>query len=202
MDKVEVYVNYELPYNINANGWQLAYTKEYEEGTHVIYDMITIHKYTKQFYVEVWFKGLDFPYQVGFPCWKNEEEGSMFHINTRLDTWGELLGLPRRIYKEDIPEEEYYKTFPRYYPFDIEQDFWYYSRLVNEYAWNDLAINEVDLHADNNADVLGATYLKDALGKRTGDITNLETTDKSSIVAAINELDARAGELEDLNTED
>lgn len=153
MDKVEVYVNYELPYNIKANGWQLAYTKEYEEGTHVIYDMITIHKYTKQFYVEVWFKGLDFPYQVGFPCWKNEEEGSMFHINTRLDTWGELLGLPRRIYKEDIPEEEYYKTFPRYYPFDIEQDFWYYSRLVNEYAWNDLAIDTANI-VDTNDDLV------------------------------------------------
>ena len=64
------------------------------------------------------------------------------------------------------------------------------------------AINEVDLHADNNADVLGAEYSKDITGKKNSDITNLQTTDKSSIVNAINELDARVGETEDLNTDD
>ena len=153
IEKVDVFVNYDLPYNPGANGWKKAYTKEYDVETHVIYDMITIHHYTKQFYVEVWFKGLDYPYQVGFPCWSDEDEDSMFHINTRLDVWGELLGLPRRLYKEDIPEEEYYKTFPRFYPFDIEQDFWYYSRLVNEYAWNDLAIDEADI-LDSNEELV------------------------------------------------
>lgn len=64
------------------------------------------------------------------------------------------------------------------------------------------AINEVDLHADNNEEVLGATYSKDVTGKKNSEITNLETTNKSSIVAAINELDARVGELVDLDTED
>ena len=154
IEKVDVYVKYDFPYNKKANGWKKAYTKEYDVETHVIYDMITIHHYTKQFYVEVWFKGLDYPYQVGFPCWQDEEEGSMFHVNTRLDVWGEPLGLPRRIYKEDIPEEEYYKTFPRFYPFDIEQDFWYYSRLVNEYAWNNLAIDEADIVDTNDETVM------------------------------------------------
>ena len=64
------------------------------------------------------------------------------------------------------------------------------------------AINEVDLHADNNFDTIGAEYTLDAVGKKNSNITNLETNDKSSIVAAINELDARVGEPENLNTED
>lgn len=62
------------------------------------------------------------------------------------------------------------------------------------------AINEVDLHADNNFEVLGAVYTLDQNGAKNSDITNLETTDKSSIVNAINELDARIGETEDLDT--
>lgn len=64
------------------------------------------------------------------------------------------------------------------------------------------AINEVDLHADNNDSAIGATYSKNAEGKKNGEINNLQTTNKNTIVEAINELDARAGELEDLNTEE
>lgn len=63
------------------------------------------------------------------------------------------------------------------------------------------AINEVDLHADNNAEVLGAIYPQDAEGKKTGDIANLNTENKKSIVAAINELDSRVGPLDELETE-
>lgn len=64
------------------------------------------------------------------------------------------------------------------------------------------AVNEVDLHADNNAAVLGATYTVNAAGEKNSNITNLETTNKTSIVAAINELDARVGELDGLDTDD
>ena len=63
------------------------------------------------------------------------------------------------------------------------------------------AINEVDLHADNNAEVLGAEYEVDLTGKKHGEISNLETNTKASIVAAINELDSRVGEVDDLDTE-
>ena len=64
------------------------------------------------------------------------------------------------------------------------------------------AINEVDLHADNNEATIGAIYPKNNKGQKNGDIENLQTTNKGTIVEAINELDARAGELEDLNTDD
>ena len=64
------------------------------------------------------------------------------------------------------------------------------------------AINEVDLHSDNNEAAIGAEYPKNVKGQKSGDITNLTTNNKGTIVEAINELDERAGELEDLDTED
>lgn len=63
------------------------------------------------------------------------------------------------------------------------------------------AINEVDLHADNNEEVLGAAYTKDINGKKSSVINNLTTTDKSSIVNSINELDSDVGDLNDLDTD-
>ena len=142
---VNLYAYYDFPYNSAFNGWRKVYEKEYDPNTIVLYDMITTHFYTKQFYVEVFFENLDYPYVVGFPCEKNADEDSIYHINDNLDKWGEYFGLKRREYKTNIPEEDYPFTFPQFYPFDIEQDYWYYQRLINEYAWNDLAINQVDL---------------------------------------------------------
>ena len=143
--KVELYAYYNFPFNKPANGWRLVYKKEYDVETNVIYDMITTQFFTHKFYVDVYYKGLDYPYRVGFPCDADEELESIYHVNMSLDKWGYYLGLPRREYRRNIPEEDYPFTFPRFYPFNIEQDFWYYSRLINEYAWNDLAINDVNL---------------------------------------------------------
>lgn len=153
IEKIELYAKYDFPYNSQRNGWQKVYEKKYDVDTNVIYDMITTHFYTKEFYVDVWFKTLQYPYKVGFPCTQDADEASMFHVNNRLDTWGEQLGLQRRLYKKDIAEEDYYRTFPIFYPFDIEQDYWYYKRLANEYTWNDLAINNVDIKDTEGNDV-------------------------------------------------
>lgn len=151
IEKVELYAYYDFPYNPISNGWRKVYEKKYDEKTNVIYDMITTHFYTKKFYVEVYYKGLDYPYKMGFPAYKDAEKDSIYHINTHIDEWGKYFGLERREYKTNIPKEDYPFTFPQYYPFDIEQDYWYYMRLINEYAWNDLAIDEVDL-IDTNGD--------------------------------------------------
>ena len=145
IDRVDLYVNYDFKFRPNQSGWKMAYTKEYDKNTNVIYDMITTHFHTKEFYVEVFFRELEYPYRVGFPCYKDADEDSIYHVNNRLDTWGKYLGLPRRDYRTEIDEEDYPYTFPIYYPFDIEQDFWYYSRLINEYCWNEEAIDSVDL---------------------------------------------------------
>ena len=157
IERVELYANYDFDYNSDYNGWRKVYQKKYDETTNVIYDMITTHFFTKEFYVDVWFKTLQYPYKVGFPCYQDAESSSMYHVNNRLDTWGSQLGLERRNYKKNINEKDYYATFPEYYPFDIEQDFWYYSRLINEYTWNNNAINNVDL-VDNNEDNILRLY--------------------------------------------
>jgi len=145
IDRIEMFALYDFPYNQRVSGWFKVYEKEYDENTSVVYDMITTHFYTKKFYVEVYFKGLDLPYKVGFPAYKDAEKQSMYHINEHIDEWGKYFGLKRRDYKTSIPDKDYPFTYPKFYPFDIEQDYWYYQRLINEYAWNDLAINEVDL---------------------------------------------------------
>lgn len=154
IDRVDLYAYYDFPFRNEYSGWTLAFTKEYDKKTNVIYDMITTQLHTKEFYVEVYFRELEYPYKVGFPCYQDAEEDSMYHVNNRLDTWGKLLGLQRREYKTDIPEEDYPFTFPIFYPFDIEQDFWYYSRLINEYCWNDEAINDVDLLDTNGHSIM------------------------------------------------
>ena len=151
INEIKLYAKYDFPYNPESNGWRQVYKKKYDENTNVIHDMITTHFYTKNFYVEVYYKGLDYPYKVGFPCYKDADKSSMYHVNERLDEWGEYFGLKRRDYKKNIPDQDLPYTFPQFYPFDIEQDFWYYSRLINEYAWNDKAINEVDV-IDTNGD--------------------------------------------------
>lgn len=148
---VNLYAYYDFPYNQISTGWRKVYEKEYDPKTAVVYDMITTHFYTKKFYVEVFFEGVDYPYQVGFPCDKDASEDSMYHINDNIDKWGEYFGLKRRLYKTNIAEEDYPFTYPPYYPYNIEQDYWYYKRLISEYAWNDLAINNVDL-LDTNGD--------------------------------------------------
>lgn len=151
IDYIELYAYYDFPFNPVSNGWRKVYEKKYDKNTNVIYDMITTQFYTKKFYVHVYYKGLDYPYIVGFPAYKDAKKRSIYHINEHIDEWGKYLGLKRRLYKTNIPDEDYPFTFPEYYPFDIEQDYWYYKRLISEYAWNDLAINDVDL-IDTNGD--------------------------------------------------
>ena len=151
--QVDLYAKYEFPYNSKVNGWKKVYQKKYIENTDVIYDMITTHFYTKEFYVEVWFDNLSIPYTVGFPCFKDAEPNSKYHVYDKLDEYGELLGLQRRDYRTTITEEEYPFTYPQYYPFDIEQDYWYYKRLISEYCENNLAIDNVDI-TDTNGDTV------------------------------------------------
>ena len=154
IDKVELYVNYDFEFNEAYNGWHKVFEKKYEEKTNVLYDMITTQYYAKEFYVDVWFKTLQYPYKVGFPCYQNADKNSMYRVNERLDTWGIQLGLDRRMYKNNIDEKEYYRTYPVYYPYDIEQDYWYYKRLVNEYAWVDGNIDDIDIKDSEGNNVI------------------------------------------------
>ena len=64
------------------------------------------------------------------------------------------------------------------------------------------AINEVDLHADNNYKAIGGRYALNSEGEKDGYIINLNTTAKDTIVDAINELDQRIGDLSGLDVDD
>ena len=65
------------------------------------------------------------------------------------------------------------------------------------------AINEVDTHADNNFETIGAVYTTNvSTGEKTSNITNLTTEDQTSIVNAINELVTKIGSLDSLPTDD
>lgn len=154
IERIELYAEYDFPFNHEYNGWHKVYEKKYDSNTNVVYDMITKQFYTKRFYADVWFKTLQYPYRVGFPCYKGAEENSEYHVNDKIDTWGEQLGLKRRLYRTDIDEEEYANTYPAYYPFDIEQDYWYYKRLTNEYTWNEMPINDVDIKDTDGNEVI------------------------------------------------
>ena len=151
---MELYVYYDFPFNRKVSGWQKASEKVYIEDTNVVYDMITTKFNTKKFYVDVWYKGLDYPYRVGFPAEKNADDDSIYHVNKELDTWGQYFGLKRRTYKENIPEKDYPYTYPAYYPYDIEQDYWYYQRLINEYTYVEWAVNDVDLTDTNGTPII------------------------------------------------
>ena len=76
----------------------------------------------------------------GFPQEEFSSEPA-FQTNDHLDKWGKIYGLPRRYYRTDIREEEEPFTYPKYYNYPIEQDYWYEERLVNEYRYVDDAIN-------------------------------------------------------------
>lgn len=151
IEKIELFGYYDFPFNQNYNGWKQIFTKNYGTKSAVVTDLLTTKFPTKIFYVNVKFRNIDKEYSVGFPQYGDIDIDSIHYINTHLDEWGDILGLPRRIYRTDIQEEEYKRTFPIYYPYDIEQDFWYYSRLINEYCWNDMSINDVNiLDTDDN----------------------------------------------------
>ena len=89
---------------------------------------------------EIKFKNIDAALYFGFPQEVLPSNGA-FAINENLDKWGEIYGLPRRVYRDDISDDEEPYTFPKYYKYPIEQDYWYEERLVNEYRFNEDAIN-------------------------------------------------------------
>ena len=95
----------------------------------------------------------------GFPQEINSSNPA-FQPNPMLDKWGKIYGLQRRIYKTDITEDEEPFTFPKYYTYPIEQDYWYEQRMINEYRFDTDAINSVFVKDDefNNIGMLECIY--------------------------------------------
>lgn len=124
----------------NKEGYQLVWEKTYREDSKTVYDYISTQFDFERFYVQVKFKGIGMPLTCGFPQ-EILPSNRAFLLNANLDKWGKIYGLPRRYYRNDISDDEEPFTFPKYYKYPVEQDYWYEERLVNEYRYNEDAIN-------------------------------------------------------------
>ncbi len=131
----------------NQQEWRFLWEQTYDIKDRIVFDRITKQFDCETFYIQVKFHGIGIPLTYGFP---QEELSSnpAFNTNTMLDRWGKLLGLPRRYYKTHITDNEEPYTYPPFYKYNIEQDYWYEQRLVSEYKYNEDAIN--------------ASYIKDS----------------------------------------
>lgn len=116
----------------NKQEWRFLWEKKYSLNERVTYDRITKQFDCERFYVQVKFHGIGNYLLEGFPK-EQYNSNPVFNIDTKLDYWGKYFGLPRRHYKPHISEDEEPFTYPKYYPYEIEQDYWYEERLVNEY---------------------------------------------------------------------
>lgn len=149
LEWVKLYGFYCHEFN-DREGYQLLWTKNYDTDDRIVYDKIATQFDCERFYIQVKLYGIGIPLQFGFPQ-QQLSENPAFAINTKLDDWGKIFGLPRRTYRNDISEDEEYNTFPQYYNYNIEQDYWYEERMINEYRYNDdatsgLFIKDSDLN--------------------------------------------------------
>ena len=155
---VRLYGYFCHPFN-NKEGYKFLWEKKYDEKSRTVYDRITKQFDCERFYIQVKFYGIGTPLMKGFP----QEEftsNSVFQINPNLDKWGKIYGMPRRVYRDDISEDEEPYTFPKYYNYPIEQDYWYEERMVNEYRFDSDAINSDFIKDDelNNIAKLECIY--------------------------------------------
>lgn len=132
---VRLYGYFCHPFN-KKEGYKFLWEKKYSLESRTVYDKIAKQYDCERFYIQVKFHGIGIPISKGFP---QEEYANdvRFQINEKLDKWGKIFGLPRRHYKKNITEDEEPFTFPKYYPYPIEQDYWYEERMVNEYRFDD-----------------------------------------------------------------
>lgn len=147
--KVEVFGFFIHEFNTNQ-GWKMIFEKEYSLRERVVYDRFSMQYDTEIFYIKVYYHGLDYPILKGFPQ-EVDSPNAIFNINKNIDKWGEIYGLKRQYYREDINDES--KTFPPYYLYPVEQDYWYEKRLINEYRWNEDNIDGVFVKDTNNENI-------------------------------------------------
>lgn len=136
----------------NKEGYQYVWEKHYREDSRTVFDKITTQFDFERFYVQVKFQGIGMPLNIGFPQ-EILPSVSIFALNENLDAWGKIYGLPRRYYRDDISEDEEKYTFPKYYKYPVEQDYWYEQRLTNEYRYDNESINASFLKDTNRTNV-------------------------------------------------
>ena len=155
---VRLYGYFCHPFNDNS-GYKFLWEKKYTKESRTVFDRITKQYDCERFCIKVKFYGIDVPLVKGFP----QEIGSSkpaYQPNPNLDKWGKIYNLPRRAYKTDITEDEEPFTFPKYYKYPIEQDYWYEERMINEYRFNDDSVNALFIKDNefNNIGMLECIY--------------------------------------------
>lgn len=155
---VRLYGYFCHPFN-NKSGYKFLWEKTYSEESRTVYDRITKQFDCERFFIQVKFHGIGVPLTKGFPQDFNETNQA-FRPNPNLDKWGKIYGLPRRVYRTDITEDEEPYTFPKYYKYPIEQDYWYEERMVNEYRIEDDSVNSMFVRDSefNNIGILECIY--------------------------------------------
>lgn len=140
-------------------GYEFLWEKKYTEESRTTYDRITKQYDCERFYVKVKFYGIGAELIKGFPQ-EVDATNAAFQPNPNLDKWGKIYNLPRRFYRTDITEDEEEFTFPKYYKYQIEQDYWYEERMINEYRYNQDSVNSLFVRDDefNNIGVLDCIY--------------------------------------------
>lgn len=160
LESVKLYGFYCNEFN-NKEEWRFLWEKKYSIKDRITYDKITKQFDCEIFYVQVKFHGIGNYLVEGFP--KSEfSSNPAFIIDKKLDYWGKYFGLPRRHYKPNISEDEEPFTYPKYYAYNIEQDYWYEERIVNEYREEFEPINTLYLK-DNDLNNLAILEVIDPL---------------------------------------
>lgn len=158
IESISLYGYFCHPFN-NKAGYKYLWTKKYTEESRTTYDRITRQYDCERFYIKVKFYGIGTELVKGFPQ-EFDATNMAFQPNPNLDKWGKIYNLPRRFYRTDITEEEEEFTFPKYYKYQIEQDYWYEERMANEYKYEQDSVNSLAIRDDefNNIGVLDCIY--------------------------------------------
>ncbi len=139
LKSIKLYGYFCHEHNFNE-GWMYLYERGYALEDRVVYDRITREYDCEIFYATFEYYGIPVPIRIGFPQ-SEYHENPIFETNKALDYWGKIFNLKRRQYDDNISEKDERKTFPKYYIYPIEQDYWYEQRMINEYKNNDASIN-------------------------------------------------------------
>lgn len=139
LKSIKLYGYFCHQHNFNE-GWMYLYERSYALEDRVVYDRITREYDCEIFYATFEYYGIPVPITIGFPQ-SEYHENPVFETNKALDYWGKIFNLKRRQYNDNITEKEERKTFPKYYVYPIEQDYWYEQRMINEYKDNSTLIN-------------------------------------------------------------
>ena len=139
LKNIKLYGYFCHEHNFNE-GWMYLYERGYALEDRVVYDRITREYDCEIFYMTVEYYGIPVPITIGFPQ-SEYHENPVFETNKALDYWGKIFNLKRRHYNDNISEKDERKTFPKYYLYPIEQDYWYEQRMINEYRDTNSLIN-------------------------------------------------------------